>query len=254
MSFTFAEPTEWWLEVPPSVQTESWQRSQQHTTPGSRWNAYLNQICLKAVLAWMQAEYAPEANTWLDSATLPPVWEIVNGTAIAIGATRFVLVSTEAIDDGEMEVPQEWVDIPSWVADYYLSVQIQPEGEWVRVWGYATHQEIKALGRYDPSDRTYCINAEDLTKDLSTLWVTVQFYPDRQTRSEIVPLPALSTTQAENLIQRLGDASVVFPRLAVPFALWGSLIENEQWRRRLYQQRATGVSAETVRLSDWLWG
>ena len=35
-----------------------------------------------------------------------------------------MLIPSEAIDDSELEVPQEWVDIPSWAADYYLAVQI----------------------------------------------------------------------------------------------------------------------------------
>jgi hypothetical protein len=61
--------------------------------------------------------------------------------------------------------------------------------------------------------------------------------PDEVTREAIAPLPALSQTQAENLLQRLGNPAVTTPRLEVPFPLWGALLEHGGWRQRLYEQR-----------------
>ncbi|MBD2199966.1 MULTISPECIES: DUF1822 family protein [Calothrix] len=256
MSFKFAQPQEWWLDVPPLTRTESWEQSQQHATPNSRWNAYINQICLKAVLARIQANNTPEASIWLNDAQMPALWEVVNGSAITIGATRLVLIPTEAIDDGELEVPQEWVDIPNWVGDYYIAVQIRPESEWLRVWGYTTHHQLKTTGTYDASDRTYCIDAEDLTDDMDSLWVRCQFYPDLQTRVDISPLTELSTIQTENLIQRLGNPEMIFPRLQVPFSTWGALLSNNNSRQKLYAMRLgiTNKVTELTRLSEWLRG
>ena len=247
MNFAFAEPTEWWLEITPAMRTAAWEQ-QPDATPASRWNAYLNHICLSAFLPWLQAEHAPEATA------CPPIsrsgWETVNGTAIQIGTTRIVLIPSEAIDNREMEVPQEWVDISSWAADYYLAVQVQlqPEGEtassasqWLRVWGYTTHQDLKTIGDYDPDDRTYCLAAQDLTQDLTAFWVTLQLCPETQTRTAIAPLPELSPIQTENLLQRLNRAEIAFPRLAVPFAIWGALLEQTQQNR-----------ASATNLSQWL--
>jgi hypothetical protein len=71
-------------------------------------------------------------------------------------------------------------------------------------------------------------------------------------------LPALSQAQAENLLQRLGNTeTVVWPRLAVPFELWGALIENDSWRQQLYRRRQGNVggaaepSSVGVNLSQW---
>lgn len=247
----FAEPTEWWLEIPRSVREEAWQQSQLYATPGSRRAAFINHTCLSVLLPWLQAEYALEATA------IPAFWEVVNGTAIMLGERRLVLVPTEAIDSN-LEIPQEWVDIPSWVSDYYLAVQVQLDESWMRVWGYTTHQELKANGSYDPSDRTYCLDARNLTRDLHAFRIVCQFCLEEQTKTEIAPLPELSVAQAENLIQRLGSSSVIFPRLAVPFILWGALLERQEWRQRLCQQRQTNqlndvVIAETpVNLTQWL--
>lgn len=246
----FAEPTEWWLEISRSSQEESWQRSQLYATPSSRRAAYINHTCLTVLLPWLQAEYSIEATA------LPAFWEIVNGTAIMIGERRIVLVPTEAIDGDNLEVPQEWVDIPSWASDYYLAVQVQLDEPWIRVWGYTTHQELKASGSYDPSDRTYYMDARNLTTDLHAFRIVCQFCLEEQTKAEIAPLPELPVAQAENLLQRLGSSAVVFPRLAVPFILWGALLEKQEWRQRLCQQRQTNrqddvIASVIVHLNQW---
>jgi len=256
MTFAFAHRTQLWLEIPPTAQTESWQPSHSYSTPESRWRAYLNQICLNSFLPWLQEEYYPEARVWPNPAALPSLWEMVNGTAITMGVTRLVLIPTppEAIDGDELRVPQEWLDIPSLAADYYLAAQVNPEERWVQIWGYTTHKQLKNSGSYDPVDRTYSLDGDDLTHDLNVLWLTQELCPEEATREIVTPLPTLSEVQAENLVQRLGNPEVAFPRLAVPFTLWGALLEEKDWRQSLYQQRqGEGVPGKVpVNLSQWL--
>jgi hypothetical protein len=129
------------------------------------------------------------------------------------------------------------VDIPSWAADYYLAAQVNPDDGWVRIGGYATHQQLKTNGSYDPSDRTYCLDEDDLIQDLNVLWVARQLGLEEPTRSDIAPLRALSLAQTENLLQRCCDPSIAVPRLAVPFEMWGALLEHGGTRQRLYEQR-----------------
>lgn len=251
MMIEFADPKEWWLELSPTIHAEAAQESRPCSTATSRYRAYLNGVCLHGFLNWLQEDVS-EALPWLPPAGLAATWEVVNGTAVQVGTTRFVLIPSEAIDDGELDVPQEWVDIPGWVGDYYLAVQVQLEQGWLRIWGYTTHQELKSKGDYDSDDRTYSLAAEQLTRDLNALWVTVRLCETAQTRSAIVSLPELSDSQAENLIQRLGH-EVMFPRLAIPFTLWGALLEQETWRHQLWQRRTGGREAPgtVVRLREW---
>ncbi|MGF1938812.1 MAG: DUF1822 family protein [Nostoc sp. ChiQUE02] len=255
MTCAFADPREWLLEISPTIQAQSWQQSQVYATSSSRWCAYINQICLHAFLDWISTEDFLQASVWYSFPGIPAFWEFVNGTAILLEGRRIVLIPSEAIDDRELEVPQEWIDIPSWAADYYLAVQVKPDGEWVRIWGYTTHKELKSLAHYDSVDRTYCIDARHLTKDLNAFSLSYQFCRGEEMKAAVAPLPQLSTEQAENLVQRLGNASFRFSRLAVPFITWGALLENEQWRQRLYQQRQQPQSSQVrVNLSRWLEG
>ncbi len=256
MTYAFTDTREWVLEITPQIQSQFWQQSQVYATHSSRWCAYINQICLYAFLNWVKTEDVSEASVWYSSPDIPAFWEFVNGTAICLGDRRVVLIPSEAIDDSELEVPQEWVDIPSWAGDYYLAAQVKPDGEWVRIWGYTTHTELKSLAHYDSVDRTYCLDARHLTKDLNAFWITYQFCVDEEVKAFVSPLPELPTTQAENLQQRLAHSTVIFPRLEVPFKTWGSLLEKEQWRQGLYQQRQQrSLSSQgQVNLSNWLTG
>jgi hypothetical protein len=173
-------------------------------------------MCLDAFLPWLREEQVKTARVWTSQAALPSFWEFVNGTAITCEGRRFVLIPTAAIDLEELRVPQEWVDIPSWVADYYLAVQVNPNGSWVTIYGYTTHEQLKTKGVYDAGDRAYCLDENDLIQDINVLWIARQLCPDEILRGSVAPLPKLPLAQAENLLQRLGNPTVVFPRVAIP--------------------------------------
>ena len=248
------DPNHLYLEIPQTFQTID----QTYSTAGGRQRASINQLCLDAFLPWLREELAPRARVYPNTMALPSFWEVVNGTAIAFDNTRLVLVPTLSIDLDELRVPQEWVDIPDWVADYYIAVQVNPDDGWMRIFGYTTYQHLKTMGVYDAGDRTYSLEVEDLIPDLNVLWIARQYSQDTvETRRQspqrgeppqgagsnfaslhkASPLPSLPKTQAHNLLERLGNPTVVFPRLAVPFQLWGALLTHSGWRQQLYERR-----------------
>jgi Protein of unknown function (DUF1822) len=234
---SLAQMTHLWLEFTELETANAWQQTEQFSTANSRWNAYLNRLCLDILLPWLRDEYAPEAEVFPNTTSLPSLWEITNGTSINCNVGKIVIIPTEAIDLSEFRIPQEWVDIPTLTADYYLAVQVEPDDGWLRVWGYTTHAQVKEKAIYDASDRTYSLSVEDIFTDVNVLWVARQLCPDEIIRTEVAQLPQLSVTQADNLLQRLGNPDLIAPRMAVPFATWGALIEHGAWRQRLYEQR-----------------
>jgi hypothetical protein len=235
-----------YLEIPQSPQVQE----QLYSTAGASMRAWINQLCLKAFLPWFREEIAPTARIYPNTAALPSFWEVVNGTAITFDNFRLVLIPTLAMDGDELRVPQEWVDILEWAADYYVAVYVNLDDGWIKIFGYTTHQILKTKGVYDVQDRTYSLESEDLIQDLNVLWVTRQMDEPEALRAEIAPLPPISKTQAENLLERLGNPDVKFPRLAVPFSLWGTLLVNGGWRQRLYDRRQ-GMS-EQWSIPQWL--
>ena len=258
MSFLPDSLTELRLEIPPAVHQESWQHSQSASNPLTQWNTYLNQVCLNTILPWLQAKYqsdhASEAFAW--SGAVPLLGELVRGTAIDLGDRRLILLPDKTIDTSELQVPQEWIDSPDWAGDYYLAVQVDPDDLDVRVWAYTTHEQVKTLGSYDADQRVYCLDAYQLVQDLSVLWVVRQ-YSNELTQAAIDPLLPLPAAQAENLLQRLANPTVLHPRLEIPFHLWAALIANDDWRQRLGRSRRgepspTALTRTIANLSQWL--
>ncbi|MGB3636036.1 MAG: DUF1822 family protein [Rivularia sp. (in: cyanobacteria)] len=236
-TLTLNNPTNLWLEIPEEQQSKIWEQSQAFSTDNRRWMAYLNRLSLKVFLPWLKEEYAADAKVFPNSATLPSIWEVTNGTGISFNGKKLVLIPTEALDISELRVPQEWVDIPNWSADYYVAVQVNVEEGYIRIWGYTSQVNLKEKATYDANDKAYCIEKEDLISNLSILWISRQLCPEEITKNETVPMAELSVTQAENLITRLGNPQLINPRQEIPFSLWGALLENGGWRQGLYEQR-----------------
>ena len=253
MLSVFVESTDLVLEIPAAQQAAVWAQSRAYTSTWGRWNAYLNQLCLKTILPWFQADF-PTAKPWVAPARLPLFWDLVNGAVITVGEKRIALMPTEAIDRSELAVPQEWLDLPSWAADYYLGVQVSIEAETIEIYGYTTHQQLKTQGSYDPLDRTYCLEIEAANTNLNALWLTLDRYPVMDTRAALAPIPAISDERITPLIERLGNPAELLPRLAVPFPLWAAILEQPELHHRLYQQRQGAATPISTRLNSWLQG
>ena len=226
--------------LPPSV----------YSTAGAQQRAQMNQQCLEAIQAWLQVELQLTARVYPHVAALPSFWEVVNGTAVTVGAHRWVLLPTVAIALDELRVPQEWVDIPSWSADYYLAVQLDPEQGWLQINGYTTHQQLRTNGIYEANDRTYTLAIDDLWQDMNGLWITQQLQAPAPLKATVAPAPQIPLAQAKNLLERLGHPALTFPRRAVPFQLWAALLEHGGWRQALYERRQ-GVS-DRASVTQWL--
>ncbi|BAZ08088.1 DUF1822 family protein [Calothrix sp. NIES-3974] len=235
--FDFVSPSTLILPILPEINTRAWDSSQNLSNPSSRYQGYLNELCLQVILLWLHAEITPQAKTSFCTTALPSFWELVNGTVVDIDEQRMVVVPQESIDFSELRIPQEWVDIPEYIGDYYLGVSVNPDASYVCLWGYTTHAALKNRGSYDPHTRTYAIAQTDLIDDMSIFPTVGELCPNERTRTQIIPPPPLSPTQAENLIDRLANPAILAPRLQVPFATWSSLIANGGWRQSLYLRR-----------------
>jgi hypothetical protein len=236
------EPQDWVMEISPQAQADARQFSRSLPTATGRWMAYLNHLCLTTCLDWLIPDYVPAAEIELNGAGLRSLWQAVNGCVITVGHIRIALIPTEAIDQTELEVPQEWIDIPEWAADYYLAVQI--DGTEIRLYGYATHQQIKSAASYDPSDRTYCLDGTALNPDLNALWLSYARISIDQTRAPLSAIAPLPDSQADALILRLQNSLI--PRLALPFTMWAAFVREAPLRQRLYQR--------PTQLGQWLQG
>jgi Protein of unknown function (DUF1822) len=235
------------LPIPAPMSDLAWQQAQAYRTSEARWNFYLNQIATQLLYEYLQEDF-PQIRIW----TEPNIWQFVSGSVLELNAKRIVLLPSRSIDNSELVVAQEWLDIPDWAGDYFMPIQIDPDAETLHCWGYLTHQMMKSQARYDARDRKYHLDAHHLITDVSGLWAIQQLNPTEVTQAEIAPLASVGAVQAENLRQRL--ATVPNPRLEIPFAFWGALVADRQWRQQLAQLRQGETALDPVanRLNGWL--
>ncbi|MEH2195437.1 MAG: DUF1822 family protein [Nostoc sp.] len=250
------------FQIPTSIQQQAWKDAQRHSHKIAQYSAYLNRVCLYTFLGWLNDQLSDEAlskpSIYPSEDGLRSILEVVNGAAIEIGSRRIILIPYENIDSESLRVPQEWIDIPAFVGDYYLAVQVDLEANadecTLTVQGFTTHRQVKQLSKYEPCDRTYILPTDHLITNLTVMQVTLGI----QMRAEVPELPFLSNIEAENLLELLGDASIYSPRLRVdiPFAQWAALLENDEWRQQLYHRRigrfVTKNIAKGNNLSQWL--
>jgi hypothetical protein len=263
-------PEQLWLKLSVELQEKAWQRSQRHSNATARCNAYLNDLCLNTFVPWLKAwleeeQPAEETSTFQPScisifpeSSLPSLWEFVNGSVIELGKIRLALIPSESNDLEEFCIPQEWVDLPSWRADYYLAVQVSVDNQnesWMRLSGYVSHQNLKKKGIYDESDRAYYIAQQHLAEDLTMMLLEPEPVLNKQIQVESAS--NLSKETASNLLEKLGKSSVYFPRIAVSFEQWAALLANEQWRQELYERRlgqfvaAAAHKQTSINLGQW---
>lgn len=234
------------LQISDAVQVAAWQQRQTCPTPRAQWSAYINQLCVDTIVLWLQEDYGIIPRVQLHA------WGILNGTALLVNQKRLILIPDKSIDTSELRVPQEWIDVPSLVGDYYLGVQVNSDERSVQVCGYATHEQFKTKGQYDADDRTYALDRYELVPEFQVLWVVQQLFPDEPTRSEVALLGDISQAQAENLLLRLAQKPIDQIRLELPFPAWAALLESETWRQRLYhlQNRSNNLAIVT-NLTQW---
>ncbi len=107
-------PNQLWLKIPQEIQQKSWQRVQLYSNPTSRCQAYINEICWQTFIPWLEAWLEEDSNqpSVIEKKKLADIWEFVNGSVINLGKTKIALIPSEATDNEEFDIPQEWVDIP----------------------------------------------------------------------------------------------------------------------------------------------
>lgn len=255
------------LDIPEELKRSAWARSHQHTSDAARIRAYLSYLCGRVLQSWL-LEWL-EAEQWesLDARASTPrvrlfkedslesIWEFMTGVAIEIGDRRWLAVPDDSGESDRLCIPQEWVDIPDWQADYYLGVQMDvstPDASWLCVWGYADRHTLKQHSEYRERDRTYLCNRTNLREDLAIALNAEPF-----SNVERDPNPKLPATPSEGLLPAPSElAGASEPRLAIAFHQWQELVADDCWRQQFYQQRLGGdrrivVEEIALPLSKW---
>jgi hypothetical protein len=225
-------------------------------------NAQLNQLCLQRTQAWL-TEIGIESTPTFPPAQMDSIWDVVNGCPITVGNRQIILIPSIKLDRQELSIPQEWVDIPAWMGDYYLAIQIDLDDQTMNIWGYTSHRTLRETGAYNQFNRTYNIDGDLLIPKLDILWMSQLL--DLQ---EIATVPSISTVAANQsnseinllttaLCDQLSHFSPYSPRLNVDFNTWATILSDSNLRENLYQRRLRvtklqSITTPALSLTNWL--
>ncbi|MUG97449.1 DUF1822 family protein [Scytonema sp. UIC 10036] len=254
--FQIIDTAQIWLAFSPEYEKHLLLLVKDYSYEAARWNAYLNRLCLNAFISWVKEYLAlPEILLLLPSKDeCYQLWEFLNGTAIQVGETRIVLIPTEDSIVEEFCVQREWVDIPGWEANYYISIQVNPEKHWLRVLGCASHNTIKEKAEYDEITRSYCLSRNQLIVDLNFMWIKEVIYEEKKVANN--KLAQLSLMEAKKLLKKSDRSLWCSPRLDFDFEKWAALLADENLRKLLYNQRLDvhDIAQDATNLTNWLQG
>ncbi len=194
----------------------------------------LNRICMTAIKDWIRStvslELQPIFPCWLGGKdTLALISKLVNGFALQIGQTKVVFIPNTAIDLTEFEVPQEWVDLPHWAADYYVPIRVDLEREQLHLWGFIGYDELKIQAQFDRVFRNYHLIGTETIADLELLITACELQSsDAATvRLDLGAIAELSASALEKTLQQLQQhRGRLSPRLELPFSQWGALLDR----------------------------
>jgi hypothetical protein len=224
-----------------------------YSNPTAQYNAQLNQLCLQQTQAWL-TEIGIASTPTFTSEQMDSIWEVVNGSALTIDNRRIILIPSDQLDREELRVPQEWVDIPDWMGDYYLAIQIDPDTNSMNIWGYSSHRTLRETGHYNVIDRTYSIDSDFLITDLDILWIAKIL--ELQEITIVPPIPQLALDQSQTIIEQLSQPSRYSPRLQIDFNTWAGILNNHNLRQQLFDRRLqtaqiTSTTTAPLQLNQW---
>jgi Protein of unknown function (DUF1822) len=231
-------PEHIWIDLSPTVQLESKLSAEQLRDRDYNLSRVdLNRLCMVAIKKWLSEVFDLELKSVFpcvlgEKENLEFISKLVNGFALQLGKTRLVFIPSQSIDLTEIEIPQEWVDLPNWSADYYIPIQVDVEGKYLHLWTFISHYDLKNNCEFDPVFRNYEIPDRIETKNLDVLFTACELHALGELtpkRAALDTVPALATTDANKLIEQLQQRRSEFsPRLDFSFSQWGKLLNDDR--------------------------
>jgi Protein of unknown function (DUF1822) len=168
-----------------------------------------------------------------DQLNLPLTSNLVNGFALSVSGVRLVFIPSQDLDLMGFEVQREWVELRNWAADYYVPIRVDSEQHCLHLWGFISHQYLQQTASLDQDLQRYEIEASSLITELDALWISCELVTSGAISSEqgvITELEPLTQAKIVTLIDRLRQHKSVFsPRLLLPFAQWGAIVNSPEY-------------------------
>jgi hypothetical protein len=129
-----------------SAQIEQAHRlSQIAASEAQRWQTYLNAIGLFGFEQWL-AERSTLSVNLAHCSLLQPGYAVLLSavTQVQVGAFRICLIAVEGNPE-QIELPRAVVELPEFMAHFYVVTEVWEELQMVKLWGFLRHDQLATL-------------------------------------------------------------------------------------------------------------
>ncbi len=110
-----------------------------------RWQTYLNAIGLFGFEQWLAERSALSVDRDACSLVQPGYAALLSAVAqVQVGAFRLCLIAVEGSPE-QIELPRAVVELPEFMAHFYVVTEVWEEPQMVRLWGFLRHDQLAAL-------------------------------------------------------------------------------------------------------------
>ena len=167
------------------------------TDPERQWRTYLNSLALFGFISWLESRDSSFSIDTADCSVMQPHYaNYIDGVFnLTVGAFKICLLTNGAVLDEFISVDRSLIDLPAYVAHFYVLIDVIEEQSEVKVDRFISYAEIAA--RQQTSSVT--ANA-DWTYELPVAWFdsqpTIYYYSYAVWNRSLYPKQILLPLQA----------------------------------------------------------
>ncbi|MEH2058594.1 MAG: DUF1822 family protein [Nostoc sp.] len=225
-----------------------------------RWQVYLYSLAVLGFEQWLQ-ERAPDLRLQSDSAS---IWQPALANLLAVACNiqvsdfKICLITASSLTD-QHSVPFAALDIPRFVAHFYILIQVEEEQKQVAVSGFMNYEEYH---RYQQTtqlkidaDWTYTLPSTWFNSDLNTLLLNL-----RCLQAEAIQMPKIIPITENNPIKELrqkltklgSQLKTRHPWELLTVKEGTTLLSNPELVNLAYEGASTSVTQPAINVSLWL--
>jgi hypothetical protein len=225
-----------------------------------QWKTYLNSLALFGFQSWLESR-VPEMpiNSAQCSLWQPKYSNVIEGVFnLEVNHFKICLIATGSMDEDVITIPRAVIDLPEYVAHFYVIVNVQDEQEEVNIKGFISYDkflEHKKLVNLQPQlDWTYELSWDYFNSEPDDLILYL-----RCLEPNTIALPAITTNKLTDIRTIQRQLEGLIPQLQSPETnLWEildwqtaiPLLTNPELLNWLYQvqtnQLSTAKKIETL--------
>jgi hypothetical protein len=208
-----------------------------------QWQTYINTLALLAFKEWL-TERADSLTVNEDKCTVfqPAIANVIPAVAnLQVGKFKVCLLTNDSLSDDEIVVPRAVVDLPEYIAHFYVLIEVLEEQETAIVFGFLSYQQLikkQTVANLQPeADWTYQIPVSWFEQKPDDLLLYL-----RCLEANAIILPTINNQRTQILASMQNELMALLPQLQLP--------NIELWQVLTWEQGSAVIT--NIELLNWL--